>query len=53
MDKLYRKFWCGEHNDKKRLHTINWDKICQPICERVYVLEIQKRNNLAPPAKPC
>ena len=30
MDSIIRAFWWGHEHGEKKLHLINWDKICQP-----------------------
>ena len=31
LDRIYRKFWWGDLEGKKNIHTIKWKEICKPI----------------------
>lgn len=33
IDKVLRKFWWGEQEEKGSLHTTKWDGICKPTSE--------------------
>lgn len=33
IDKCLRKFWWGEQDNIKQIHTIKWSHLCKPICE--------------------
>lgn len=32
LDAITRAFWCGHDLGDRKLHPLNWDKICQPRC---------------------
>ena len=32
IDKIVRDFWWGDNIEKKGIHTIAWEKICQTRC---------------------
>ncbi|KAL6218309.1 hypothetical protein ACLB2K_011523 [Fragaria x ananassa] len=32
IDKLNRDFIWGDNNEKKRVHLVNWETVCQPKC---------------------
>lgn len=31
LDKICRNFWWNHKNDKRKLHLINWNVLCQPV----------------------
>ena len=47
IDKLYRKFWWGEKEDKNKFHTIKWSEICKPIDEGGLGIRDSRSNNIA------
>lgn len=47
MDKLLYKFWWGEDDEKRNMHTIKWEEICKPISKGGLVNRDSENNNLA------
>lgn len=53
FNKAIRRFWWGDREDGKKLHTIRWNEIYNPISERGMGIRDSKYNNMALLAKMC
>jgi hypothetical protein len=51
LDKLNRNFLWGSSEDRKKMHMVGWDKICQPKKDGGLGLYSSKPRNLALLAK--
>lgn len=47
IDKMMRRFWWGDQNDKMKLHTIKRSEICKRIGELGLGIRDLGSNNLA------
>lgn len=47
MDKLNRNFLWGDSPDKKKIHLIKWEKVCEPLKEGGLGIHKTRTNNLA------
>lgn len=53
IDKLFRRFWWDENEEKRKLHTIYWIEMCKSIDEGGLSIWDIRSNNLALLARTC